>query len=143
MIDRRSDRAMDRHLATGWSQPMNIQPYLFLEGRSEEAIAFYEAALGAEVEMLMRFGDHPEPGTMEMSPPADRVMHARLRIGDTAVLLSDGRCGGAPSFQGFALPLTTSDTPDAERNLGALAEGGAVRLPLDKTFPRFGMVTDR
>ncbi|HKM62347.1 MAG TPA: VOC family protein [Acidisphaera sp.] len=124
---------------------MNIQPYLFLEGRSEEAIAFYQAALGAEVDMLMRFGDHPAPGTMAMSPPADRVMHARLRIGDAVVLLSDGRCGGAPSFEGFALSLTTSDIDDAKRKFAALAEGGAVRMPLDETFfsPCFGMVTDR
>lgn len=123
---------------------MNIQPYLFLQGRSG-ANAFYKAALGAEVVMLIRFGDHPEPGTMGMSPPADRVMHARLRIGDAVVLLSDGSCGGAPSFQGFALPLTTSDIDDAECKFAALAEGGAVRMPLDKTFfsPCFGMVADR
>jgi len=123
---------------------MQVQPYLFFDGRCEEAIAFYRSALGAEQGMLMRFKDCPEPG---MTPPegADKVMHARLRIGETELLMSDGRCLGQPNFQGFSLSLTASDTAEAERLFGALSDGGEVRMPLAETFfsPRFGMVADR
>ena len=123
---------------------MQIQPYLMYEGRCEEAIAFYRGALGAEVTMLMRFKDSPDPG---MVPPGaeDKVMHASFRIGETTVLASDGRCGGPASFQGFSLSLTVPNEAEAERLFGALGNGGQVQMPLTKTFfsPRFGMVADR
>ncbi len=121
---------------------MQIQPYLFFEGRCEEAIEFYRAALGAEVTMLMRYKDSPEP-TSHGSP--EKVMHASLRIGDTTVLVSDGRCGGKPSFQGFGLSLTVPDDAEAERLFTALGDGGQVQMPLTKTFftSRFGMLADR
>jgi PhnB protein len=123
---------------------MEIQPYLFFDGRCEEAIAFYRAALGAEVAMLMRFKDAPDPA-MAPAGGADKVMHASLKIGETTVLASDGQCLGRPAFQGFALTLTTADEAEAERLFAALGDGGAVRMPLAKTFfsPRFGMVADR
>lgn len=123
---------------------MAIQPYLFFDGRCDEAIAFYQSALGAEVGMLMRFKDAPEPGMV--SPGSeDKVMHASLRVGDTWMLASDGRCTGQPNFQGFALSLTVLDAAEAERLFAALADGGEVRMPLAKTFfsPSFGMVADR
>jgi len=123
---------------------MQIQPYLFFEGRCEEAIEFYRRTLGAEVTMLMRYKDSPEPA---MNPPdaGDKVMHASLRIGDSTVMASDGRCQGQPSFQGFSLSLTVSDEAEADRILAGLADGGQVQMPLAKTFfsPRFGMVADR
>ena len=123
---------------------MQIQPYLFFDGRCDEALAFYRSALGAEVTMLMRFKDCPDPG---MSQPGaeDKVMHASFRIGDTTVLASDGRCEGHPSFQGFSLSLTVADEAEAERLFAALADGGQVQMPLTKTFfsPRFGMIADR
>ena len=123
---------------------MPIQPYLFFDGRCEEAVEFYRRTLGAEVQMLMRFKDSPEP---TMAPPdaGEKVMHASLRIGDTTVMASDGRCGGRPSFAGFALSLTVADEAEAERRFAALADGGQVQMPLAKTFfsPRFGMVADR
>lgn len=123
---------------------MQIQPYLFFDGRCEEAIEFYRRTLGAEVTMLMRFKDSPEPA---MNPPdaGDKVMHASLRIGDSTVMASDGRCQGQPSFQGFSLSLTVSDEAEADRMFAGLAEGGQVQMPLAKTFfsPRFGMVADR
>ncbi len=126
---------------------MQIQPYLFFDGRCEEAIEFYRGALGAEVTMLMRFRDSPEPQDDSMLPPgaADKVMHASLRIGDATVLASDGRCQGRPSFEGFSLSLTGPDEAEAERLFAALGEGGRVQMPLGKTFfsPRFGMVADR
>ena len=123
---------------------MQVQPYLFFDGRCEEAIAFYRRALGAEVEMLMRFKDAPEPG---MTPPgsADKVMHASLKIGGSMVLASDGQCGGKPSFQGFSLSLTVATETEADRSFAALSDGGQVHMPLGKTFfsSRFGMLADR
>jgi PhnB protein len=121
---------------------VQIQPYLFFEGRCEEAIEFYRAKLGAEVTMLMRYKESPEP-----CPPAnaEKVMHASLRIGDTTVLVSDGRCGDKPSFEGFALSLTVSSDAEAERLFAALGDGGQVQMALATTFfsTRFGMVADR
>ena len=126
---------------------MQVQPYLFFDGRCEEAIEFYKSKLGAKVEMLMRFKDSPEPAQPGMVPPGaeNKVMHSCFRIGDTAVMASDGRCMGKPSFQGFSLSLTPPDVAEAERLFAALGDGGQVQMPMAKTFfsPRFGMVADR
>ena len=126
---------------------MAIQPYLFLDGRCEEAIEFYRETLGAEVVMMLRFKDSPEPHRPGMLPPGaeNKVMHATLRIGDSVVQASDGRCTGKPTFQGFALSLTVANEAEAERLFAALGHGGQVQMPLAKTFfsPRFGMVADR
>lgn len=126
---------------------MQVQPYLFFEGRCEEAIELYRSALGAEVEMLMRFKESPEPPNPDMCPPGsdDKVMHASFRIGETTVMASDGMCSGKPSFQGVSLSISVPDEATADRMFGALAEGGQVQMPLAKTFfaPRFGMVADR
>ncbi len=121
---------------------MQIYPYLFFEGRCDEAIEFYRRAVGAEVTFLVRFKDGPEParpGTEES------VMHASLLIGDTRISVSDGRCLGRANFQGFALSLTAPNESEAERLFAALADGGQVQMPLTKTFfsPRFGMLADR
>ena len=123
---------------------MQVQPYLFFEGRCEEAIEYYRKALGAKVEMLMPFKDNPEPMTGK-APPGDKVMHASFRIGDTTVMASDGNCMGKPSFQGFSLSLTARDDAEAKRLFAALSDGGKVQMPLGKTFfsPAFGMVADR
>ena len=123
---------------------MQVQPYLFFEGRCEEAVEFYRSALGAEVTMLMRFKDSPDPAMISPGTE-DKVMHASLRIGQTTVLASDGRCEGRPSFQGFSLSLTVPSETEAERLFAALGDGGQVQMPLTKTFfsPRFGMVADR
>ncbi len=126
---------------------MQVQPYLFFDGRCEEALEFYRRALGAEVTMLMRFKDSPDSDAQCKLPPGagDKVMHASLRIGDTTVLVSDGHCGGRPSFQGFSLSVTARDDAEAERLFTALADGGQVQMPLTGTFfaSRFGMVADR
>jgi PhnB protein len=126
---------------------MQVQAYLFFDGRCDEAVEFYKKALGAEVTMLMRFKDSPEPHQPGMLAPGseNKVMHASLRIGETMVMASDGRCLGTPSFQGFCLSLDVPDAAAADRLFAALADGGQVQMPLAKTFwsPRFGMVTDR
>jgi PhnB protein len=122
---------------------MKIQPYLCFDGRCEEAIEFYKKALGAEVPMLMRFKDSPEPGACGGGP--DKVMHAEIRIGDSTIFASDGRCEGKMKFEGISLSLSLANEAQVDRAFAALSEGGQVQMPLDKTFfaRRFGMVADR
>jgi len=124
-----------------------IQPYLFFHGRCEEAIEFYRKALGAKTERLMRFKDSPEPPPPGRLPPGfeNKIMHATLQVGSTTLMASDGCSADQAGFEGFSLSLTVPSEAEADRVFAALAEGGQVRMPLDKTFwsPRFGMVEDR
>lgn len=128
---------------------MQVQPYLFFEGRCEEAAEFYKAALGAEVTMLMRFKDAPPAGGPGGCAPgvdvSEKVMHMAMRIGEGTVMASDGRCSGTPDFKGVALSLAPKDAAEAGRMFHGLAEGGQVQVPLGPTFfsPAFGMVADR
>ena len=126
---------------------MQIQPYLFFNGRCEEAVEFYRKALGAEVEMMMRFKDSPDPMPPGMLAPGfeNKVMHAALRIGGAVLMASDGMAAGEPDFKGFSLSIAAPDAAGVDRLFAALAEGGRVQMPLGKTFwsPHFGMVTDR
>jgi PhnB protein len=123
---------------------MNLQPYLFFDGKCDEALDFYKKAVGAEPKMLMRFSQAPDQSMV--SPGSEnKVMHAQVQIGDTAVLMSDGRCTGNTNFQGFALTLTAKTENEADKTFNALADGGKVTMPMGKTFfsPRFGMLTDK
>jgi PhnB protein len=123
---------------------MRIEPYLFFEGRTEEALEFYKSTLGAKVDFLMRYKENPDP---KYNPPnsGNKVMHASFHIGDAQVMASDGNCSGKPSFQGFSLTFNAADEADAKRRFHALAEGGKVSQPLSETFfaKSFGMVADR
>jgi PhnB protein len=121
-----------------------IEPYLFFEGRCEEAVEFYKQALGAEVVMMLRFKDAPDPNACRGMPP-DKIMHTTLRIAGNNVMASDGRCEHPMKFQGFALSLGVNSEAEADKYFSALAQGGQVIMPLSKTFwsPRFGMVTDK
>jgi len=105
---------------------MQVQPYLYFDGRCEEAIELYRKVLGAEVTMLMRFKDSPEPPAPGMVPPGseNKIMHANLRIGDTTLMASDGQCQGQASFQGFALSVTVANDAEAETMFASLADGG-------------------
>lgn len=126
---------------------MLVQPYLHFDGHCEEAIEFYRRALGAEIEMLMRYKDSPEPPPPGMVPPGmeGKVMHANLRIGDSIVMASDDCTRTAVSFQGFELSLSVADDAEAEQKFAAPADGGQVKVPLAKTFfsSKFGMLVDR
>lgn len=117
-----------------------VQPYLFFGGRCEEALEFYRNAVGAQIDMLVRFKDSPEP------PPGfeDKVMHASFRIGQTTLLGSDG-CSETTGYEGFSLSLHVATIEEAERAFAALADGGKVEMPLTETFwsPGYGMLTDR
>lgn len=121
-----------------------IQPYLYFDGRCEEALQFYQTVLGAEVLVKMLFDQSPEPSPGP-AVPGDKIMHAQFRVGDSLVMASDGYCKGAPAFEGFALALRANDAAKVDRVFAALAEGGQVTLPPQPTFfsPRFAMVTDR
>jgi PhnB protein len=123
-----------------------IQPYLFFNGKCEQAVEFYRKALGAEVEMMLRFKDSPEPPPPGMVPPGwdDKIMHTSIRIGGTTIMASDG-CEQGTGFNGFSLSLSVAADAEADRYFAALAEGGKVTMPLGKTFwsPRFGMLEDR
>jgi PhnB protein len=125
----------------------SVQPYLCFEGACEAALDFYKEKLGAETTFLMRFKDAPESGGCgDMpAPPADKVMHASFRIGQSMLMASDGRCSGKTDFTGISLSLTMKSVPESERAFAALSEGGQVVMPMAKTFwsPSFGMVTDR
>ncbi|MEO5701405.1 MAG: VOC family protein [Casimicrobiaceae bacterium] len=124
-----------------------IQPYLFFDGTCEAAVEFYKRALGAKVEMLMRYKESPEPPPSGMLPPGseNKIMHVSLRIGDSVVMASDGMCHGESRFAGFSLSHSVKDEAECDRVFAALGEGGKVQMPLGKTFwsPRFGMLTDR
>lgn len=126
---------------------MRIEPYLFFNGRAEEAIEFYRKALGAEVEMLMRFKDAPEqPPPDKVAPGSEnKVMHATLKIGNAVLMLSDGMASGKTDFKGFSLSISVSKEADADRIFAALANGGRIEMPIGKTFwsPKFGMVADK
>lgn len=124
---------------------MIVQAYVFFDGRCDEAIAFYQQALSAKVEMLMRFKDNPDPNAPPMGEMADKVMHASIKIGDTSLMISDGHCVGTPKFEGFSLTITADTAADAERLFNALLEGGTIVQPLTQTFfsEKFGMLMDK
>ena len=125
---------------------MLVQPYLNFEGRCEEAIAFYKKALGAEVQFLMRNKEAPEKPPPGMVAPGsdEKILHCSLKIGDSVINASDGACSGKPNFAGITLSLTVANEAEAKARYNALAEGGAVQMPLGKTFfsPSFGMLAD-
>ena len=123
---------------------MQVQPYLFFDGRCDEALEFYKAAVGAKVDTLMRWKDGPDKAMV--SPGSeDKVMHSQFQVGDTKVLASDGRNSGQPKFEGFALAVTAPTEAAADKMFAALSAGGQVTMPMAKTFfsPRFGMLADK
>jgi len=126
---------------------MELVPYLFFNGECENALSFYQKALGAKVPLLMRAKDSPVPPPEGKIPPGqeDKIMHCEVQIGDVRFMASDGMASGGPSFHGFSLSLTYSDRKKVDAAFEALAKGGKIDMPLGETFwsPRFGMVTDR
>lgn len=123
-----------------------IQPYLMFGGRCDEAVAFYQTALGAQVEMVMRFNESPDPTPPGMLQPGweKKVMHCSFRVGTNVIMASDG-CSDTGPFNGFSLSLAVATEAEADRYFAALSDGGKVSMPLVKTFwsPKFGMVADR
>ena len=128
---------------------MNIQPYLFFDGRCDEALNFYKKALGAQVEMLMRFKEAPPQkpgeGCNGPMPDGEKVMHASFKVGDATIMASDGMAQGKPEFKGISLSIAAKNDAEAKRYFDALSEGGKVQQPLMQTVfaSRFGMVADK
>ena len=123
---------------------MHVQPYVFFEGRCQEAIAFYEKAIGAKPGMLMRYKDSPEGCPPGINNP-ELVMHSSFTVGNTVIMAADGYGSGSPKFEGISLSLTVDSDDDAARMFAALSEGGQVQQPLIQTFfsSSFGMVADK
>ncbi len=123
-----------------------VQAYLFFGGRCEDALTFYREAIGAEVDLLMRFDESPDPVPAGMLQPGfeRKVMHSAFRVGGTTIMASDG-CDEGSGFSGFSLSLAVASEDEADRAFAALAEGGTITMPMGKTFwsPRYGMLTDR
>jgi PhnB protein len=122
-----------------------IETYLTFDGNAADAMRFYEQTLGAHLEALMTFADSPMAG---QAPPGaeNRVMHARLLIGDRAIMASDAMVGHPYNgMHGFALSLTYPSATESQRIFDALAELGEVTMPFQKTFfsEGFGMLVDR
>ncbi len=126
---------------------MHSQIYLFFEGRTEEALAFYKKTLGAEIEMMMRFKDAPGPQDPNCEPPKspNAVMHSTFKLANQQIMASDGMCSGKTNFGGFGLSLSLKTEAEVEKMFAALAEDGKVQQPLMKTFfsPKFGVVADK
>jgi PhnB protein len=126
---------------------MYVQPYVFFNGRCEEALAYYSEKLGAEVTFKMRYKEAPPDAENRPRPGLEeKIMHANVRMGSTDWMASDGNCDPAGgSMNGFSLSLTADDSASAEKYFNALADGGQVVMPYQATFwsKGFGMVVDR
>lgn len=129
------------------STPTSVLPYLNFDGRCDEAAAFYQQAVGAEIGMVMRFKDSPEPPQEGCVPPGsgEKVMHMSMTIAGSTILASDCHCAAQPKFEGFSLAMNLPTVAEVEKAFAALADGGQVCMPLEKTFwaVSFGVVTDR
>ena len=121
---------------------MKIESYIFFTDQCAEAMRFYEKALGGKIEAMMKYGDSPA-GPHNPPEMADKVIHARLVVGDAVLMASDGP--EAESRKGFAVTLQVDTVAEADRLFNALGEGGMVTMPIGETFfsKRFGMLTDR
>src|SRR5438045_410092 len=112
-----------------------IQPYLMFGGRCEEALEFYKSTLGAKVEFMMRFNETPEPMPADRVPSGweKKICHCSFRIGNSALMASDG-CEANAKFEGFSLGINAADDAEAEKLFNALAPGAKITMPLTKTF---------
>lgn len=124
----------------------NIQPYLFFSGQCEQALEFYQQALGAKVTALLRFNESPDPVPEGMLQAGfeNKIMHAAFTVGQVTIMASDG-CDDRSRFAGFRLALSLESVDQCHTAFDALAQDGTVDMPLTKTFwsPLYGMVTDR
>lgn len=122
-----------------------LDSYLFFNGNCAEAMRFYERTLGGKIDMIMNYGQSPQP---EQCPAGsqDRVMHAHMVVDGRALMASDTPKGQENAgMSGFALSLNYPTAAEARRVFDTLADGGKVTMPLGKTFwsESFGMLTDR
>jgi PhnB protein len=124
---------------------MQLTNYLFFDGQCKAAFGFYEQALRGRIDMMLPASEGPGGDAMPTAP-GERIMHARLTLGDQMLMGSDWMAERPfESPQGFFVSLSVDTAAEAERVFAALAEGGQVRTPLETTFfaARFGMLVDR
>ncbi|MGV8836973.1 YciI family protein [Cellvibrio sp.] len=143
-VSREKDAALRQALAM---QKVEVNNYLFFSGRCDEALAFYQQHLSADIKFLIRFNESPDavPEGMLQDGFENKVMHAEFSLGNVRVMASDG-CNDVEKFSGFRLALNVPDEDEARRIFSALASnGGKVDMPLMKTFwsPLYGQVTDQ
>lgn len=124
---------------------MQVQPYLFFDGLCEQALDFYTRNVGAKVIAKLRYKENPDKSVMCGSIDENKIMHSAFQIGETTILASDGMCTGKPNFEGFSLSVTAANDAEAKRIFTALAEGGKIQMPLEKSFfaSSFGMTADK
>lgn len=122
-----------------------VEPYLFFGGKCDAALDYYRQHLGAEIGMVMRYKDSPEPPMCPLPDGwSEKVMHASFTIGASRLMGSDGMKEKMPE-DGHCMSLTMPTEAEARRVFAALSDGGDAFMPISKTFwsPCFGMVTDR
>jgi PhnB protein len=124
---------------------MQVQTYLNFNGRCEEALAFYKQQLGAEVTMIMRMKESPDPAMQAPPDMAEKIMHSAFKIGSTTLMATDGMSLEKAAFKGVTLSLNVTTDAEARRLFAALSEGGSVQMPLMKTFwaSSWGTLTDK
>jgi PhnB protein len=125
---------------------MDVQAYLSFQGRAQEALDFYASAIGAKVDMVMRFKDGPPEMQSQIAPEMkDKVMHAAFHVGKTQLMATDGDCNNTPTFSGVSLTLNAGSNDEAEKLFAALGQGGKVTMPMSETFfaHRFGVLADK
>lgn len=127
----------------------NLQPYLNFAGNTEEAFNFYRGVFGGEFMSVIRFR---QMGGTEMGLPEadlDKIMHISLPVGSdnilmaTDVLASQGQSLTVGNNHYIYIEADSAD--EATRLFDALAEGGTVEMPLDRTewAARYGICRDR
>jgi PhnB protein len=126
------------------STSLQINPYLVFAGTCREAFDLYEKCLGGRIEMIQTHGesamaDHVSPEWR------DKIIHARMRVGDNILMGSDGPPERYQVPQGIAVSLQLKDPAEADRIFNDLSAGGRVDMPIQETFwaARFAMFTDR
>jgi PhnB protein len=123
---------------------MQLNPYLSFNGQCEAAFRFYERVLGGKIVMMFTYGEAPEA---EHASPDwhGKIMHARLTLGDKALMGSDAPRDRFERPKGFHVSIGIDDPAEAESIFHALAENGTVTMPIQETFwaARFGMLVDQ
>lgn len=123
---------------------MQLSPYLVFDGQCEAAFKFYEQLLGGKIEAMMTNAGTPAESEVP-TEWRDKILHARLKIGDQVLMASDAPPGRYSKPQGLSISIQIQDVAKGERIFNALAENGTVQMPFGKTFwaAGFGMCVDR
>lgn len=121
-----------------------VNTYLVFDGACEEALSFYAKLLGGDIEGVHRHRGTPAEDFVP-DEWKDKIMHASLKVGDYRIMASDAPPDRFERPQGFSVQLSITDAVEGQRIFNALAEGGSITMPYEKTFwaTRFGMVVDR